>query len=161
MASFVWFKLYHEILDDPKMGALSDRLWRRAIELMAVASKTRRATHEGRLPPVEQIGWHLRLPPEEVEADLVELASRTGVVELRSGHWFVTNFADRQAAMTSTERSRHSRGDSEAARRRYLGGELSEPPALAEGDELAAVPQRHSSDPAHRGEVEVDVRSRD
>ena len=162
MASFYWFKLYHEILDDPKMSTLSDRLWRRSIELMAVASKTRRSTHEGRLPPLEQIAWHLRLPAEEVEADLVEIANRTGIVELRNGHWFVTNFADRQAALSSTDRSRYhraERGDSEAARRRYLGGELSDPPDLREGNEPATVGQRLRNVTAHRGEEEEDARS--
>jgi len=29
MGSPYWIKLYHEILNDPKMGRLPDRLWRR------------------------------------------------------------------------------------------------------------------------------------
>ena len=33
MSSFYWIKLYHEVLDDPKMALLPDRLWRRTIEL--------------------------------------------------------------------------------------------------------------------------------
>lgn len=127
--SYHWIKLYHEVLDDPKMCTLSDRLWRRAIELMLLAGKTRRSTHEGRLPELEQIAWHLRQSAEEIESDLVELANRTGIVENRGGRWYVTHFDDRQRAMTSTERSQRRRtelGDHEINRRRYLDGELAD-----------------------------------
>jgi len=109
MRALHWFKLYHEIIDDPKMTCLSDRLWRRAIELFVVASKTRRDTHLGRLPPVEEIAFHLRLAPEEVEADLVELAGKTRIVELRNGHWFVRRFAHRQAPSDAKDRMQASR----------------------------------------------------
>ena len=34
-----WLKLYIEILDDPKMAVLPDRLWRRIIELFLIAKK--------------------------------------------------------------------------------------------------------------------------
>ena len=37
MASRYWIKLYHEILEDPKMGRLSDRQFRRVIELFLLA----------------------------------------------------------------------------------------------------------------------------
>ncbi len=105
MRALHWLKLYHEILDDPKMTQLSDRLWRRAIELFIVASKTRRETHLGRLPPLEEIAWHLRLPTEEVEADLVELAAKTRIVELRNGHWVVRKFSQRQAPSDAKDRT--------------------------------------------------------
>lgn len=39
MASKYWIKLYHEILDDHKMGRLPDRLWRRVIELILLAGE--------------------------------------------------------------------------------------------------------------------------
>ena len=34
-----WIKLYHEILDDPKMGRLSDRTWRRTNERQRPAER--------------------------------------------------------------------------------------------------------------------------
>jgi len=38
--SKLWIKLYHEILDDPKMCKLSDRLYRRVMELFLLAGET-------------------------------------------------------------------------------------------------------------------------
>ena len=39
MASKYWIKLYYEILDDPKLGKLTDWLFRRAIELFLLAGE--------------------------------------------------------------------------------------------------------------------------
>ena len=39
MGAKFWIKLYHEILDDPKMGRMPDRLWRRTIELFLLAGE--------------------------------------------------------------------------------------------------------------------------
>ncbi len=103
--SFFWMKLYHDRLNDPRFQALSDRLWRRAVELELVASLTRRETHLGRLPRVEEIAFHLRLQAEEVEADLVELSRPPlRLTELVNGHWFLRNFAERQVATSSSAR---------------------------------------------------------
>jgi hypothetical protein len=39
MTKRIWVKLYIEILDDPKMGRLTNHLWRRAVELFLLADK--------------------------------------------------------------------------------------------------------------------------
>ncbi len=39
MANNYWIKLYHEILRDPKMARLPDRVWRRTIELFLLAGE--------------------------------------------------------------------------------------------------------------------------
>ncbi len=106
MASFFWMKLHHDRLDDPRVVRLSDRLWRRYHELELVASKTRRDTHLGRLPPVQEIAWHLRyLTAEEIEADLVEL-TKSRLVENRGGWWFIKNFDRLQGAASASDRGR-------------------------------------------------------
>ena len=40
MPSKYWIKLYHEVLDDPKMARLPDRLYRRCIEVFLLAGKS-------------------------------------------------------------------------------------------------------------------------
>lgn len=105
MKSKFWIKLYHEVLDDPKMGSLSDRLWRRVIEMFLLAGD---ADEEGRLPALEWMAWRIRRPAEELESDLVEIA-KCGILENRGGFWWVSNFAERQAAETPSERGKRWR----------------------------------------------------
>lgn len=104
MASKYWIKLYHEILDDWKMAQLSDRLFRRTIQLFLLAGEL---DQEGNLPSLGEMAWRLRTgePSEILEAELVEL-SRLGIVGQSDGIWLVTNFAKRQEAVSSTERWR-------------------------------------------------------
>lgn len=105
MASKYWLKLYHEILDDPKMGVMSDRLWRRAIETFLLAGEN---DDEGFLPSLDDMAWRLRLTSEELESDLVELA-KCGVVSQTDGLWLVTRFKERQSKVSGAERTRRYR----------------------------------------------------
>ncbi len=100
-----WIKLYNEILDDPKMATLPDRLWRRTIELFLVCGRLSGTSKTGDLPETKQIAWLLRIPESELEADLIQIAELGIVVKTETG-WHVRNFAKRQNASTSTERVR-------------------------------------------------------
>lgn len=107
MASNYWIKLYHEILDDPKMGQLPDRLWRRAIELFLMAGETNGA---GYLPCLTDMAWKLRISEDALQGDLNELATEgIEIVEHLEDGWFVKSFAKRQAAMSSEERGQRFR----------------------------------------------------
>lgn len=92
MASKYWIKLYHEILEDPKIGTLSDRLWRRTIEMFLLAGIQGDA---GWLPTIKNMAWLLRMSEEILETDLVDLA-KTGIVEQMEGRWFIPKFEERQ-----------------------------------------------------------------
>lgn len=105
MASKYWIKLYHEMLDDPKMARLSDTLYRRVIELFLLAGKT---GDSGRLPTTEDIAWHLRVDEAQLETELDEL-SKVGIVTHDAEGWIVTHFAERQAARTDAQRMRRYR----------------------------------------------------
>lgn len=102
-----WIKLYHEIIDDPKMATLPDRLWRRTIELFLLAG---RLCHDksGELPDTHQLAWLLRVSTDDLQTDLIQLAS-TGIIENIPGGWLVVNFQKRQSAATSTERVKQYR----------------------------------------------------
>jgi len=105
MASFYWIKLYHEILDDPKMGKLPDRAWRRCVELFLLAGDTEEG---GALPELSDIAWRLRVPEDELLEDLQTLEA-VGILGQNDGHWHVSNFAKRQKAVADDERQRQYR----------------------------------------------------
>lgn len=100
MPSKYWIKLYHEALHDPKMGRLSDHLYRRCIELFLLAGET---DAEGALPPVGDMAWTLRTSDDALTQDLVQLAE-TGIVTKSEAGWIVTKFAARQEAVSGSER---------------------------------------------------------
>lgn len=107
MASKYWIKLYHEILEDPKMGKLPDNLWRRAIELFLLAGDL---DLEGELLDTEGIAWRLRLPSNEtLQEELQALRKCNIVTQLDNGNWFVAHFAKRQEAVDGAERVRKFR----------------------------------------------------
>ena len=106
MGRYTWIKLYTEILDDPKMGRLPDYLWRRAVELFLLAGKE---GNDGALPPVNVIGWALRLDEIKTAEHLTALSAVGVVHEAEPGKWVVTHFAKRQAAMTDAERKQKQR----------------------------------------------------
>ena len=104
MANY-WIKLYIEILDDPKMATLPDRLWRRVVEMFLLAG---RQNKQGQLPDDREIAWSLRVPTEELELDMVQLIN-TGIVQRTGTGYLVTHFEIRQDAATPTERWKEHR----------------------------------------------------
>jgi DNA-binding FadR family transcriptional regulator len=85
------------------MGRLDDHTWRRAIELFLIAGDY---AQEGALPPLEDLAWDLHTTSDDMLQALTRLAE-LGVVEMQyQDAWLIVNFARRQAAVTSAERSR-------------------------------------------------------
>jgi DnaD/phage-associated family protein len=111
MTTKYWIKLYHEMLDDPKMGQLSDRLYRRTVECFLMAGDANKA---GLLPSVNDMAWRLRCNPEHLESELIEL-SRLGILSQIDGGWIVTKFVERQATMSKAEYMRRLRDDEQKA----------------------------------------------
>lgn len=107
MAAKYWIKLYIEILDDPKMGRMSEVLFARCIKLFLLAGDTEQ---DGGLPPLSDMAWRLRLDEEQLESDLYEL-QKLGIVEYQDGQWFVCHFAERQEAMKPAEKMRRQRAE--------------------------------------------------
>ena len=102
-----WIKLYLDILRDGKMGKMSDRLFRRTVELFLIAGET---GNGGSLPTIEDMSWTLRTTPEQLETELLELKP-AGIVhyDAGAGRWFVTNFEKRQKPSPDAERMRRMR----------------------------------------------------
>ena len=139
MAAKYWIKLYHEILHDPKMGRLSDRLYRRCMEMFLIAGEM---DEEGVLPPVDDMAWTLRTDPEELAQELHELA-QVGIVACEDGQWVVTQFAARQAPVSDSERMSRYR---ERQRK-----------AQYHGDTSVTTLSRGSSDAVTNRNVEADT----
>lgn len=124
MGATYWVKLYHEVLNDPKMGRLTDRLWRRVIECFLLAGEQGEG---GYLPSVEDMAWTLRCDAGRLEAELAQIAEKTGIVEKRTTdvpgqvRWFVVNFEARQAAVAPAERKARQRA--RERKERYDGHE--------------------------------------
>jgi len=89
------------MLDDPKIGTLPDWAYRRWIEFLLLAKEY---DHDGLLQPVGDMAWRLRLPVETVSEALRAL-ERVGVARESSDGWLIVNFAKRQAALPSKDRS--------------------------------------------------------
>jgi hypothetical protein len=102
-----WIKLYHEIIDDPKMATLPDRLWRRVIELFLLAGKLC-PDKSGVLPDTRQLAWLLRVSTDELQTDMSQLAG-TGIIKSIPNGWMIVNFEKRQQAASSTERVKQHR----------------------------------------------------
>jgi DnaD/phage-associated family protein len=98
--SYSWIKLWHEILDDPKMGRLSDHLYRRCIEIFLMAGRNGQT---GELPTENDMCWTLRTEPEQLRAELEEL-QRASIIHRDGDAWIVTNFQKRQAATPGAQR---------------------------------------------------------
>jgi len=97
-----WIKLYTEITRDPKMGRLTDRQFRTCINLFALAGEI---DDGGKLPPLPDMTWLLRLTDEQLSEDLAAL-SRVGILEERDGVWHVRKWAERQAKAPSDQPER-------------------------------------------------------
>jgi hypothetical protein len=105
MASRYWIKLYHEILEDPKMYRLSDRQFRRVIELFLLAGD---CEMDGQLPNIEDINFRLR-NPTSLEEDIDALLACEILTKNEDGSLLITRWLDRQTAMSDTERSQRRR----------------------------------------------------
>jgi hypothetical protein len=147
MASKYWVKLYVELLDDPKMGLLPDRLWRRFAECLLLAKD-----HDdtGALPPMDHAAWRLKTEVTQLEQEFAELVELGLLAGTRNGGYRVTRFAKRQKARTSTERVREHR-------KRKRHGNDSE--TQSERDSTEESRREEESEEEVRGEIDDDEES--
>ena len=87
------------------MGRLTDRQYRRVIELFLLAGDYEQ---DGLLPPLEDIEFRLRFP-EGIQDDL-DVIEKSGIISKNEeGIYYITQWQKRQGAMTDTERSQRWR----------------------------------------------------
>jgi len=100
-----WIKLYHEILDDPKMATLPDNVWRKVIELFLVAG---RMNKDGEIPDAKQIAWMMRCDQEIIEKALIEI-EKIGIAVKTDNGWIIQQFKKRQGKISGADRTKASR----------------------------------------------------
>lgn len=103
---YYYMKLHHDFLHDPKIGMLSDHLFRRVIEFFIMASE--QPERDGYLPSIDVMCWLLQTSADDLSKDLADV-SRTGIVKQDDGRWYVTNFVKRQASEDPTAADRMKR----------------------------------------------------
>ena len=87
------------------MGRLTDRQYRRVIELFLLAGDYEQ---DGLLPPLEDIEFRLRFP-EGIQDDL-DVIEKSGIISKNEeGIYYITQWQKRQGAMNDTERSQRWR----------------------------------------------------
>ena len=152
MASNYWIKLYHETLDDPKMGRLTDRQYRRVIELFLLAGDREQ---EGLLPPLEDIAFRLR-SPEGLKEDL-EVLQKIEIISVNEqGRYYITKWGDRQGPMSNTERSQRRR---EKERQRDYYGNGIEPSTKRECTDSVADVDKEEDVEEEKIKIREDVES--
>lgn len=99
-----WFRFYDDALNDPKVQELPDRLFKRWVNLLCVASKS-----NGRLPDKSQLTYLLRGRCDWVEADIAALM-KAGLIDDIDGTLEPHNWSKFQyKSDSSTERVRAHR----------------------------------------------------
>lgn len=75
-----WFRLYDEVVDDPKVQRLSPELFKSWINLLCLASR-----NNGVLPPVIDLEFNLRMKREDIEKLVSELRQHGLIDETKKG----------------------------------------------------------------------------
>ena len=105
--NYAWMKLYVEIVDDPKMGKMSDSLFRYTILLFLIACNN---GGSGELPDLEGLAWLLRLD-KTTTAEIIEALIASGILEKVDDKLIVKNYVKRQSPLSANERQdRHRNG---------------------------------------------------
>lgn len=74
-----WFRIYDEILDDPKVQLLSPELFKTWINVLAIASK-----NGGKLPSVRDMAFSLRLSVDDIQSRIDDLIM-AGLIDILPG----------------------------------------------------------------------------
>lgn len=76
-----WFRLYNELLDDPKVQQLNPELFKFWINILCIASK-----NEGKLPSIEAISYHVRASKEATDSLVFALKEAQLIHEFSNQH---------------------------------------------------------------------------
>lgn len=99
-----WFRFYIEVLHDPKILKLDDKLFRIWVKLLCVAGK-----NGGLLPPSEDLAIELRETEETVSCDILSLKN-LGFIDTTRAGMMIHGWSKRQyKSDSSTERVKRYR----------------------------------------------------
>jgi hypothetical protein len=100
----LWFRMYSDVINDPKVLRLSDAMFRAWVTLLAIAAK-----NEGVLPPADDISLMLRLKPSKV-AEWITILVKAELIDRSETGFAPHNWSTRQyKSDVSTERVKRFR----------------------------------------------------
>ncbi|MGY3535391.1 hypothetical protein [Bradyrhizobium sp. USDA 4452] len=100
-----WFRMYGDVINDPKVMRLPEAMRWHWVSLLCVASR-----HKGKLPPAADVAFELRTTPQRVAALVLELVTAGLLDKLPDGTFAPHNWEGRQyKSDSSTERVREHR----------------------------------------------------
>jgi len=153
--SHTWFRVYNEVLDDPKVQKLSPALFKHLVNLWCLTS-----LNDGILPPIETIAFRLRLSQKKTEAIIHDLADHQLLDGAEDDKWSPHNWSKRQfRSDSSTERVRKHRAKNQhetfrgTAEKRSMKHPDSESVSESESVFESVAYQVVSNDSLHRGEA--------
>jgi len=118
-----WLRLYVDILDDPKVAALTDRQFRIFTYILAAAAE---AEEDGKIPmPPETLAWRIRIPIEDLLEALQALKSLS-----------VVDFTDDQVTVTNWQKRQFRSDDVTARTRRHKANRTDDGNVPGNGQEL-------------------------
>lgn len=88
-----WFRLYTDVLHDPKVQRLRPSDFKNWINILCIAN---RSQERGILPPVDDVAFALRVKPVEAEKILTQLEARGLLDRDEHGRFFPHNWTERQ-----------------------------------------------------------------
>jgi hypothetical protein len=103
-----WFRVYDDLVDDPKVQRLDPSLFKALINLWCLAS-----ANDGVFPPIDEVAFKLRMKPEKVQRVLAELRA-VGLIDdddrgIHPHNWAGRQFKSDVADPTAAERMRRHR----------------------------------------------------
>jgi hypothetical protein len=111
-----WFRMYHELLDDPKAQRLSGELFKFWINTLCLACRNR-----GTIPSADDVAFALRMSVHDAQGHISTLID-TGLVDimpdrrLRPHNWDLRQFVSDTKDPTVADRMRRFRKRSKRAR---------------------------------------------
>lgn len=89
----IWFRIYNEIIDDPKLSRIDGETFRVFIYLLALASEQ---NNEGRINmSIDDVAWRVRIEKELITNAITILQSK-GIVTQENGYINISNWKKRQ-----------------------------------------------------------------
>jgi len=103
-----WFRMYDDVLDDPKVQRLPADLFKAWVNLLCLASR-----NDGTLPPIDDIAFALRMS-QDVTRDIVRDLSQRGLIDdcdgLSPHNWSARQFkSDKDESAAERKRAQRKR----------------------------------------------------
>jgi hypothetical protein len=143
-----WFRLYDDLLNDPKVQRLSPKLFKALINLWCLASK-----NDGHLPPIEDVGYALRLPTEKA-MEVLDILTGLGFFDLQNSDVSPHNWSKFQFKSDDGSERKRAYREKKAKEKQEPNTEMSRPCPVLDTEQRqnrTETEEEGASPPAARG----------